>query len=269
MKLGYLGPRGSFSYLAALAYSPESQKIQLSNFYDVIEGVEVGKIDQAILPIENSTEGAVTPVMDALMNLEQTQIQQELVLKIEHHLLNRTSENKNIQYILSHPQAIEQCRVFIKKHYPRAITIPCESSSSACAIVKEKGNEYAAIANSNGAEIYGLDILHHSIQDNDSNETRFVIIGREKTSASGKDKTSIVFSFHDDYPGSLFTVLKEFEERKINLTKIESRPAKTALGKYFFYIDFEGHVEDIKIRKTLKNVEQLTSKLKILGSYQV
>lgn len=269
MKLGYLGPEGSYSYIAVKQYAPQGDLIGMKTLREIITSVEEGKIDEGILPIENSTEGAVTEVMDALMSTMISKIQGEIILPVRHNLLSVGENEKELRYVLSHPQALEQCREFFAKHYPQIVLIPCESTSSACKIAKEKGKEYGAIANIWAAENNGLKILNRDVQDNCHNQTRFVIIGRGNKKPTGRDKTSIVFSFYDDFPGSLYMVLKEFAEERINLTRIESRPAKSEVGKYRFYIDFYGHQEDIKSKMVLQNIEKMTNMLKIFGSYPI
>lgn len=269
MELGYLGPEGSYSYTAVKHYAPDGILIGMKTFKQIITAVEEGSLQEGILPIENSTEGAVTQAMDNLMDTKISKIQGEIILQVRHNLLSVGENTKELRYVLSHPQALEQCREFLGNNYPTIKLAACESTSDACRIAKEKGKKYGAIANSWAAENNGLKILHRDIQDNINNQTRFVIIGRRDTIPTGRDKTSIAFSFHDDFPGSLYSVLREFAEEKINLTRVESRPAKTELGKYIFYVDFEGHKEDIKAKKVLSNIEKMTNKLKIFGSYPI
>lgn len=269
MNLGYLGPEGSYSHAAAKYYLPDGNLIGMKTFKNIITAVEEGSLEKGILPIENSTEGAVTQVMDYLMNTRISKIQGEIILQIRHNLLSLGENMKDIQYVLSHPQALEQCREFFGNHYPDIILVPCKSTSDACRMAREKGKAYGAIANSWAAENNGLKILYQGIQDNINNQTRFIIIGKEEAMKTGKDKTSIAFSFHDDFPGSLYAVLKEFAEENINLSRIESRPAKTELGKYIFFIDFHGHQEEEKAQKVLKNIAKMTNKLKIFGSYPI
>ena len=269
MEWGYLGPKGSYSHLAIKYYAPDALHVEKKTFHQIIRDLEEGYLQGGILPIENSTEGAVTQVMDYLMETQSLKIQGEIIVKVNHNLLSVGGNKENINYILSHPQALAQCRGFLEKNYPKATLIDCGSTSDACKIANEKGEEYAAIANSQAAEEYYLNIHYRDIQDNVNNQTRFVIIGKKDTLPTGRDKTSIVFGFDEDFPGSLYSVLREFAEANINLTRIESRPAKKEVGRYIFYIDFEGHKEDQKAKSVLKNIEILTNQLKILGSYPI
>lgn len=267
MKLGYLGPQGSYSYEAAKLYASKAELVPMGNFYEIMESVEDGSIDEGILPIENSTEGAVTPVMDGLLKTEKAKIIGEIVLPIHHNLMSYGDNIDEIKYIYSHPQAIEQCREYFRRYIPKAALIACESTSTACAKAREKGRGYGAIANREAATIYDLNILKSKIQDNFLNQTRFVIISKEQLLDCILCKTSIAFTFSDDRPGSLYKVLREFANMDINLTRIESRPAKTEIGKYIFYIDFMGNPKDDIVKETLCKIEEMTVFLKILGTY--
>lgn len=267
MELGYLGPEGSYSYEAALEYSKDGILTPMASFSAIIEAVDKGMLDGGILPMENSTEGVVTSVADALYSSHNIHIVKELVLPIIHNLYSTDGDIKSIRYVYSHLQAIEQCRKYLARSLPDIVPVPCESTSRACEIAREKGAGYGAIANSLAAKRNGLVEASRNLNDNCSNKTRFVAIGREQARSTGRDKTSIVFTFDGDGPGSLYGVLGEFAREKINLARIESRPAKTELGKYAFFIDFEGHMEDKTVARVLERVRQLTKTLKIMGSY--
>ncbi|HHU61689.1 MAG: prephenate dehydratase [Bacillota bacterium] len=267
MDLGYLGPEGSHSYSAAKHYAPHKRLIGMQSFGQIISAVEGETLSQGILPIENSTEGAVTQAMDGLLGTEKVRIQGEIILRIQHNLLSTGTDPASLRYVMSHPQAIEQCREYFALRHPEIKLIPCESTSKACFLAKEKGPEYGAIAQVGAAAYNGLNVLHENIQDNIHNQTRFVIIGRESTGETGKDKTSIAFSFQSDSAGCLHEVLKVFADANVNLTRIESRPEKIELGKYIFYVDFHGHEREIKTRIILDQVRQRTSMLKVFGSY--
>lgn len=270
MKIGYLGPPGSYSYEVALQYADElagaAECIGLPDFSSIIEGVECGKLDTGIIPIENSTHGAVAPVMDMLVGLERSAICGEWVLTIEHCLLS-LGNGDNIKYVYSHEQALEQCRGFFRRQYSHVELISCSSTTQACQLAKDNGDAYGAVASRAAGELYGLKVAAQNIQDNLFNQTRFLLLAVNRTEPTGRDKTSIVFAFHDDRPGSLFSVLKSFAESHINLSRIESRPAKHIMGKYIFYIDFCGHAEDNTSRAILKEISAQVSWLKVLGSY--
>lgn len=268
MKLGYLGPIGSYSYEAAKAYDEDANFIPFKTFYQIIESVENGTIDKGILPIENSTEGAVTSVMDGLLDTHKSSIVGEIVIPIYHNIMGIEENMDNIHHIYSHIQAIEQCREYFNKYYPRITFTSCNSTSKACLDAKEKGQGYAAIGNKESSKIYGLNIIKSSIQDNILNQTRFIIIGKDTMDFKGNIKTSIAFSCINDRPGLLYDVLKEFATRNINLTRIESRPAKTEMGRYIFYIDFLGGKDEERIKETLSHIKKITSMLKVFGTYK-
>lgn len=269
MKLGYLGPMGSYSYEAAKIYAMYADLIPIASFYEIIQAVEKGDIDEGILPIENSTEGAVTFVMDVLLKTKEAKIVGELVLPVRHNLISSGDNIEEIDYIYSHPQAFEQCREYFRRYIPKVSLISCESTSLACAKAKRKGRGFAAIANMDAALIYNLNVLKTNIQDNFLNQTRFIIISKKPALECYHCKTSIAFSFPNDKPGALYKVLKEFAYRDINLTRIESRPAKTEVGKYIFYIDFLGTPKDSIIEEALSEIKNMTVFLKILGTYSV
>ncbi len=267
MIIGYLGPEGSYSYEAALSCCRGADLRKLNTFREIFNAVEAGIVDKGVLPIENSTEGAVTQVMDGLLSMHRATIEGEMIQQIQHNILGK-GRLADIKYIYSHPQAIEQCREFLHHQLPEAILKSCSSTSEACKIALEDSS-YGAIASSSAANIHGLNIIKADVQDNLMNQTRFIVIGREDTSPSGNDKTSIAFSFFDDFPGSLFQVLREFAEVDINLTRIESRPAKAELGRYIFYIDFKGHYREPEVARVIENIKGITNKFLIFGSYPI
>ncbi len=269
MKLGYLGPKGSYSYEAALFYSKDSVLYEMDNFHDIIDGVEEGSLDEGILPLENSTEGVVTQVADALLHTQNAFVNRELVMPIVHNLYSHSGKMEGVKYILSHLQVLEQCRHFLRTYYPGIKLIPCGSSSQACIRMKAEGPGYAAVAGSSIGVLYGLKLVREAIQDNSWNETRFVVIGRKKTEKTGDDKTSIAFTFSEDQPGTLYSVMKEFADARINLSRIESRPAKSQIGKYVFYIDFAGHQAEEPVKALLDRIGEKTNHLKVLGSYPI
>lgn len=266
MSLGYLGPKGSYSYEAAKLYSLADDNIAMRSFYEIIEAVEEGKIEKGILPIENSTEGAVTSVMDGLLKINQSKIIGEIILPVNHNLISLSDNIGQIKYIYSHIQALEQCREYLRKYLPDAKLITCVSTSEGCNIARERGKGHGAIANRESAILFNLPVLNSDIQDNPLNQTRFIVLGKE-TSECENPKTSIAFAFGDDRPGILYMALKEFADRNVNLTKVESRPAKTQLGKYVFYIDFIGSPKDDIIKEILCEIKKMTAFLKLLGTY--
>ncbi len=264
MRIGVLGPEGSYSEKAALRYAPpEATLAYYGDFEDILLAVESGKIDAGVVPLENSLEGAIGLTMDLLLRL-QVCIVGEVNLPIRHCLVGRG--DGEIRIILSHPQGLAQCRQYIKEHYPNA-EIRTTGSTSHAARLAQEFPEMAAVAGAGAAEKYGLKVLAREIQDGSENVTRFAVVGRMMPPATGRDKTSLAIYLQRDRPGALYEILREFASREINLTRIESRPSRKALGDYYFYIDLEGHKDDLKVGEALVGVNKKAASVKVIGSY--
>jgi chorismate mutase/prephenate dehydratase len=221
-----------------------------------------GGVDLGLVAIENSLEGSIGYTLDLLREMQNT-ICGEVVLKVEHFLVSR-SELSQIKKVYSHPAALAQCRRFLREKLP-GCEIVTTSSTAQGAKLACADPASAAISSRRAAEIYGMRILAASIQDQES-FTRFIVVGRSMPAPSGKDKTSLIFVVKD-CPGALYRALKPFASRSINLTKIESRPSKRALGEYVFFIDFDGHVSDPRIRAASDDLSRTCKSVKVLGSY--
>lgn len=269
--IGYLGPCGTFSHEAAGLYA-EGQWCTLMEFVsiqDVLYAVKDNIISEAIVPIENSLEGAVNVTLDVLAKEEGLHIKGELILPISLNLVVRKGTlPENITTIMSHPQPLGQAREFLNKYYPKALQVEENSTSQAAERVSSGDGTYAAITSRMAAKIYGLEVLTTDIQDVANNHTRFVIISKEYPNRTGCDKTSIVFST-DNKPGSLYRVLDIFSLWDINMTRIESRPSKNALGQYIFFIDIDGHIDNQDVFDALTMIKRKTSFYKFIGSYPV
>lgn len=269
--IGFMGPRGTFSHEAVVAYV-EGRSYTLKDYFSipaVLEALKNGEIQDAIVPIENSLEGAINVTMDFLAKEDDLFIIGELILPVNLNLLIKTGANaEDIAVILSHPQPLGQCRNYLSRYFPRAIQLEENSTSKAAQKVVESDGTFAAVASNISAKEYGLEIVASKIQDFDNNCTRFVIISKELQKRTGKDKTSIVFST-DNKPGSLYRILDIFSLWDINMTRIESRPAKNALGQYIFFIDIDGHIEDQDVFDALTMIQRKTSFYKFIGSYPV
>jgi prephenate dehydratase len=263
LKLGVLGPEGTYSEKAARRYAPTAQLAYFPDFEEVLLAVVDGSVDAGVVPLENSLEGAVGLTMDLLIRMP-VKIMAEVNDPIKHCLLGKG--NGEIKVILSHPQALAQCRRYIREHYPRAEVRSMGSTAHAAKLAQEF-SDMAAIAGAGVAEKYGLKVLAREIQDGLDNVTRFVVVGKEIPTATGRDKTSIAVYLQKDRPGALYNMLQEFAERDINLTRIESRPSKQGLGDYYFFIDLEGHVSDPLVIDALKGIRCKAAMVKILGSY--
>jgi len=257
---------GSGGRQAALLWSKgmaDAELVYFSDFEDALQAVESGELDVAVVPVENSLEGAVTVVMDLLLHLK-VAIIGEVNLPIRLCLVGRGEGE--IKVVLSHPQPLAQCRQYLKKNFPQAEIRTTGSTSHAARLVQEFP-EMAAVAEAGTAEKYGLKILAREIQDASENVTRFIIAGRAIPDATGRDKTSLVIYLERDRPGALFSILQEFALRSINLTRIESRPSRRGLGDYYFYIDLEGHVNDAEVKEALEAIRGMAGMVKVLGSY--
>ncbi len=269
MKVGVLGPRGTYAEIAARThFKDKAEIVPYSMITDVAKAVARGDVDAGVVPVESLREGSVGETLDVLA-WEDVKIQVEIVVPISHALLGlKGVKLGKITQVLSHPQALAQCRGFLRKNLPKAELIEMSSTAKAAEqISKLKQAHMAVIGPRALAELYGLQILRDEIQVGETNLTRFICIGKVDASKTGRDKTSIVFYTAVDRPGILHEILGEFASRKINLTKIESRPSKKALGDYLFFIDFEGHREDQKVKEVLAGVRKKTAMMKIVGSY--
>jgi len=223
--------------------------------------------DEGVMAIENSLEGSVTDTLDMLIHDSTLLIRRELVLAIEHCLLARAGViAEQIDLIYSHPQVLGQCRRFLERCFPKAAVEASLSTTDAVEQMLQRERS-AAIAGVRAAELYGVQILARGIQDNENNETRFVVVAAEDSPQTGHDKTSFAFSVAQDRPGSLVDALHEFSQRQINLTKIESRPTKQELGRYVFLVDLEGHRNDAKVAEALGKVKAQAYFFKVFGSY--
>lgn len=269
MKVGVLGPRGTYSELAAKKQFGEKVTIvPYPKITDVANAVASKKINFGVIPVESLREGSVGEALDAIAWTD-IKVHAEIVAPISHSLLGvPRSKLVQIAQVLSHPQALAQCREFLRKNLPKAELIEMTSTAKAAEQVgKLKRPHMAAIGPKALANLYGLEVLHDDIQSGETNTTRFLCLAKEDSKPTGRDKTSVAFYTAQDRPGILHEILGEFAVRNINLTKIESRPSKKALGDYLFFIDFEGHREDAKVKEALEGLKRKTAMLKVLGSY--
>jgi prephenate dehydratase len=263
LKIAFFGPPGTFTEEAALTLGGDH--MAFNTISEVFQAVSAGEVDCGVVPIENSIEGSVGITLDLLTHDYDLMIKGEIILPISHNLLiNQDAEIGDVEIIYSHSQALSQCRKFIENMNVEMRSVT--STSKAAEIIMGKKSS-AAISTRRAAEINRLKIVTENIQDYKNNLTRFIIISREDHEKTGKDKTSVVFSLPEDRPGGLYEILGVFADYNINLTKIESRPSKEKLGRYIFFIDFEGHREDQLIRNIINMIEPKVGYLKIFGSY--
>jgi prephenate dehydratase len=269
MATAFLGPRGSFSEEAALARAETDQLVAFSSFPALVSAVETGLADEAVLPIENSIEGAVSTTLDLLIHETALRIAGELALPVRHFLVTRPGVHlEDVRVVTSHPQALGQCRRFLDRCMPGVEQVAALSTSGAVKDVAEGADDHrAAIGTARAAELYGGTILAHDIQDVHTNVTRFVVLARDDALPTGNDKTSLAFRVRENVPGALHAILAELAVENLQMTKIESRPSKGWLGDYVFLIDFEGHRQDERVARVLENIRDRCSILKIFGSY--
>ena len=264
-RIAYLGPEATFTHIAALKkFGKSLEYIKCGSIADVFTETELDRADYGVVPIENSTEGAVNYTLDLFIDSE-LKICSEAYLPIKHTLMSKSKKFSSIEKVYSHEQVLAQCRIWLETHLPKAELVPLASTTTAarlCAAEKMS----AAIASELAAERYKLNVLARSIEDLLHNITRFLIIGKQETVPTGNDKTSIVFSMKDRV-GALHNALVPFKRNKINLTKIESRPSKKRAWKYYFFVDMQGHIKNKKVKQALNQLKNSCTYLKVLGSY--
>ncbi|MBT9142260.1 MAG: Prephenate dehydratase [Dehalococcoidia bacterium] len=269
--IAYLGPVGTFSEEAAKRFAGilggECHLTACATITACADAAEDGVAQYAVVPLENSLEGSVHETLDVLTTGLQLMIVAELILVIKHALLVVPEHTGDISKIYSHPQALAQCRNYLRRQWPKAQLLPLLSTADAAAFVAREGTGIAAIGSINAAKQYGLRVLAKEIQDSE-NQTRFVVLGKGAAVPGQILKTSLLFSVKN-VAGSLFDVLQAFAANKVNLTRIESRPAKRQLGDYIFFVDIDGSPDDINVKTALRQVAVNAVMLKLLGSYPV
>lgn len=265
LNIAYLGPPGTFSEMATYNYFGHSVNTLPENSIEqVFTEVEVGAADFGVVPIENSTEGAVNNTLDMFLS-SPLHISGELDLPIHHCFMSTVTDISDVKIVFSHRQSLAQCRAWLKKNSPLAETIAVSSNAEAARKAQLTPHS-AAIAGEAAASMYGLRIMHSDIEDSTDNATRFLIIGRELSAPSGVDKTSIMVSAKDQ-PGVLYHILQPFHELQVSMTRIESRPSRKGKWDYVFFIDLEGHIQDENVAKSIRLLERFVTQLKVLGSY--
>jgi chorismate mutase/prephenate dehydratase len=266
LRVAYLGPEGTFSQAAALKHFGQSVISKpMAAIDEVFREVVAGAVNFAVVPVENSTEGAVNHTLDSFLEHDIV-ICGEVELRIHHHLLvGETTKTDRITRIYSHAQSLAQCRKWLDAHYPNVERVAVSSNAEAARRVKSEWNS-AAIAGDMAAQLYGLTKLAEKIEDRPDNSTRFLIIGNQEVPPTGDDKTSIIVSMRNK-PGALHELLVPFHENGIDLTRIETRPSRSGKWTYVFFIDFAGHHKDPLIKDVLEKIGQDAVAIKVLGSY--
>jgi chorismate mutase/prephenate dehydratase len=265
LKVAYLGPEGTFTQMATLKQFGDSViGMPLVTVDDVFREVTSESCNYGVVPVENSTEGVINHTLDNFID-SKLQICGEVEIRVHHNLMVSPELQGDIKRIYSHQQTLGQCRRWLNGHYPNVPRLTATSNAEAARRAAEE-KDAAAIAGEIAAEIYGLDIVSRQIEDESDNTTRFIVVGREDIGPSGNDKTSIVVSTHNQ-PGALYKLLEPFHRHNVMLTSIETRPSRSGMWSYVFFIDFEGHRDDELIQTVLGEIDKDALEVKMLGSY--
>jgi len=264
VKVSFQGERGAYSEGAARSFFVEEiETIPLTTFKEVLESTASNNTDYSVLPIENSLEGSVGESYDLLYSTSLNAMG-EIYHRIEHCLIGN-GKLEEVDTIYSHPQALGQCRDFIQNNNMK--TVPTYDTAGSVKIIKEiNKTNVSCIASKTASQIYKMPVISENIANNLSNYTRFLVLSKKTSEETGNDKTSIIFSIKHE-PGTLFRIIKNFNNYNVNLTKIESRPTKSENWEYNFYVDFEGHAKNLRISEMLEKIKNETLFMKILGSY--
>jgi prephenate dehydratase len=267
-QLAFLGPPGTYTEQASVNYDAAAVLLPYRTIPLVASAVESGEADEGVVPIENSVGGSVSVTLDLLIHESSLLIRQEIFLPIKHFLVGRPGTRlEDIEVIYSHPQALEQCRRYMAEHFDGVREAASMSTAAAVEDMFQGEGRAAAIATERAAELYDAEVLASGIADYANNTTRFVVLASEDHPSTGDDKTSICFTFGGDNPGVLHSALGELASRNINLTKIESRPTRAALGEYIFLVDLQGHREDEDVKSALSGLREISTLFKVFGSY--
>ena len=265
MRVAYLGPEGTYSHAAADRHFGHAvETVPEASISEIFSAVESGTVRFGIVPVENSTEGAVNLTLD-LLTQTSLRVCGELSLRIQHCLMSRATDLASIETVHAHPQALAQCRTWLNVNLPNAVLVS-ESSNAAAAKIALETPGSAAIAGEIAAGLYGLNALNKGIEDEKNNTTRFLVIGDQDIPLSGDDSTLLLVAA-PHRPGGLRHLLEPLEEAGVSMTRIESRPSRSALWEYVFFIDVNGHQSDAVLLPVLAKLRELAPLVKVLGSY--
>jgi chorismate mutase/prephenate dehydratase len=272
LSIAFLGPLGTYSEEAALKQFGQGRNAVVCGSIDeVFRTVEANQVDYGVVPVENSTEGAIGLTLDLLLT-SPLKICGEITLPIHHCLLSKQKDITQISHVFSHSQSLSQCHEWLNKTLPRAEREAVTSNAYAAQmihnLVSTDGTFAAAIASKRAAELFDLNVLAENIEDDAKNTTRFLVLGNHDVAASGNDKTSLVMTSQNK-PGAMVELLEPLSRHGVSMTKFESRPSKQGLWDYVFFVDIEGHQSDAKVKAALQECQQRASFLKVLGSYPV
>ncbi len=267
LKVGYLGPEGTFSQQAAQKHFGHSAHgMPLASIEEVFEEVEAGNADFGVVPVENSTQGTIQSTLDMFLT-SGLKICGEVELRVHQHLLSRSGRIEDVERIYSHPQSFAQTKAWLRQHLPHAEKIPVSSNAEAARRARN-ADDAAAIGGSSTGSVYGLKVIAGPIEDHADNTTRFLVLGRELFPSSGHDRTSLLI-FIKDEPGALYNVLSPFARNGLSMNRIESRPSHNRIWEYAFFVDIGGHVHDEAMKAALAELREYAQDVKVLGSYPV
>jgi len=264
-RIAFLGPEYSYSHLAAIERFGEAvEYVRVGSIQAVFEEVTRKHVDYGLVPLENSTDGRIADTLDCFMRTPTIKVCSEIRLRVHHNLLSNAAQ-MDVRRVYSKAQALSQCRHWLGKNLPHATLHEVSSTADAARLVQTDPHA-AAVASRQAGVRYGLQVLFSNIEDHAENETRFAVIASHDSGRTGTDKTAMMFQVAHS-PGALADVLAVFKANKINLTWIESFPTKEAKGEYIFFVDFDGHTEDAKVKKTIKTLEEMCEAVQVLGSF--
>lgn len=267
LKIGYLGPEGTFSQQAVQKHFGHSAKgLPLASIEEVFDEVAAGHADFGVVPVENSGQGTIQSTLDMFLS-SPLKICGEVELRVHQYLLSRSGHLEDIERVYSHGLSLAQCRGWLRQHLPDAEKHAVASNAEAARRARN-ADDTAAIAGENAAHVYGLKIIAGPIEDRPDNTTRFLVLGRNLFPPSGNDRTSLMV-FVRDQPGALFRVLEPLARRGVSMSRIESRPSHGGLWQYAFFIDVGGHVEESPLKDALADLEDFAENVTVLGSYPV
>lgn len=266
LRVAYLGPEGTFSHLAARQqFGAQAELVAEPTLPDVVAAVAHGRAEVAVVPVENTTEGVVTPTLDALVDAE-TPICGEVVLRISHQLFSRSGRIADVKRVASIPQVLAQCRLWLDTHLPGVDRVETPSTAAAARLAADDAG-VAAIGSALAAETWSLTTIEASIEDRRDNTTRFVVLGGPKVGPSGNDLTSALFTVRRDESGALYRLLAPFSKHGVNLTSIQSRPLKGKPWEYVFFLDVEGHRDEPRVAQALAEAAAVATAHRVLGSF--
>lgn len=265
MAIAFLGPEGTFTQAAALKHFGHSIKtIPFTSIGDVFREVESGAVSYGVVPVENSTEGVINHTLDEFMT-SSLNICGEVILRIHHNLLSNENDLSSIKKVYSHQQSLGQCRKWLDANLPDVELVDVSSNATAAQMASSEKN-VAAIAGETAAEIYNLNMLVPNVEDEPDNTTRFLIIGKRETPASGEDKTSLIIST-PNRAGALLSILEPFAKNNISMNRIESRPSRRGAWDYVFFVDIDGHENDENVKHALDELAKVATMVNVLGSF--